>query len=262
LISLFACSDPGAIALSTCAALPGLSVDPVGLQLLTPLLVPDEVELLRSAEPTQGLELVGAEGLAALRESTTCSVVSVDSAGAGRKAVVLSRRTRAVQADGSLGEPATREFTWQVVDDLVETGLVKAVSLRNSSALAVTEGDLRRAAGTLRTLSKSYPDPLIAVDLAAAEAAFDHAELSEELAHSFVSADGGTVVGALVNGSSRAVTELVAEGVFTTPAGEVVGSATVGDVEAGAEVRYEIAIPDGAEGSVKLRTASFQIASP
>ncbi len=181
---LAACANPTPIATEACMALPGLSTDPAGLALLTPLLINAEGELLAAATPTLGLEKVGAEGLAALREKAVCELVAVNNAGSGRWKVELKRSLPTVQADGSLGRTDETALEWQVVDEdglRVETGLGVAAEMRASIAGAIAEDDLRRAASTWRALYRSYPDPVLPVDIAVAEAAEARAALKRRV---------------------------------------------------------------------------------
>lgn len=258
---LFACADPEPPALAACAAAPGLSVDAAGLALLEPLLVASELEVLRAAPRTAGHALIGDAGVAQIRAGASCTVDSVASAGAGRWAVSLTRTAPTVTADGSLGPPSTATLAWQVVkgDGLrVETGLKKADAMRRSAATAAGEDDLLRAASTLKTLARTYPDPTLAVDVAVAERALEKADYLANLRHVFEGADGGEVVALFTNEGPLPLVDVVALAVFE--GAEV--PATLGAIGAGETVEYRVPIPDGTEGGVKLRTQSFEISRP
>lgn len=168
-----ACTDPKPVALAACQALPQLSTDAAGIEGLRPHLDPRELELLEASAPTLGMQAVGTEGLAKLRSSVTCAVDQVDSAGSGRWAVKLTRSQPKVAADGSLGEPEDVSLDWQVVDGAegvyVESGLRFAVTKRESLVEALEEKDYMRVAGGWRGIVQSFPDPVLTVDIAAAE---------------------------------------------------------------------------------------------
>ena len=168
-----ACTDPEPVALAACQALPQLSTDAAGIEGLRPHLDPRELELLEASAPTLGMEAVGSEGLAQLRSSLTCTVDQVDSAGSGRWAVKLTRSQPKVGPDGSIGENQDVALDWQVVDGkdgpYVESGLRFAVTKRESLAKALEEKDYMRVAGGWRGIVQSFPDPVLTVDIAAAE---------------------------------------------------------------------------------------------
>ncbi len=258
---LLACADPEPPALAACLAAPGLSVDAAGLALLEPLLVRDEVEVLRTAQPTAGHALLGDAGLARIRAETRCTVESVESAGAGRWAVKLKRQAPSVSATGDIGALETADLGWQVVkgDGLrVETGLKKAAAMRSSAAKAVEEDDLMRAASSLRALSRSYPDPALAVDVALAEAALEKADYRANLRHVFEGTEGSDLVATFTNAGPLPLADMVAVAVFENT--EVV--APLGAIAAGETVEYRLPIPDGEQGGVKLRTRSFELGTP
>ncbi len=182
-LSLFACTDPEALAVSACQAVPTLSPDAASLEVLRPLISSKELAAVEGAEPTEGQKRVGAEGLAELRSKASCSVESVEGAGSGAWAVSLKRTLPEVLADGSFGDPIEAEFTWQVSTaegGRAMPGLVTAAAMRRSIAEAREQDDLRRAVSTTGTLSRSFPDPTLSVDVALAEAELAEAEALQE----------------------------------------------------------------------------------
>jgi hypothetical protein len=255
---LLACADPEPPALAACEAAPGLSVDAAGLALLRPLLVADEIAVLEAATQTRGHAQLGDAGLAALRAQTSCTVDTVFSAGSGRWAVTLTRTAPSIGADGSVGDAVTTQLEWQIVkgDGLrVETGLKRAAAMRKSAEQAVVEDDLLRAASTWKTLARSYPDPVLAVDIAHAEAALEKAEYAGNLRHQFESADDTQVVALFTNGGPVPLTDVVAYAVFDSSEVEV----KLGAIAANETVEYHVPIPEGVQGGVKLKTRSFEL---
>jgi len=261
-LALLGCTDPGPLAVSACEAVPGLSTDAAGMALLEPLLIDSSVAILKDATPTRGQEVLGAAGLAQLRAGTTCTADQIDSAGSGRWAVKLTRTGPSVSADGTIGASVTTPLEWQVADTdggRVEIGLEKANSMRKSAQEAAEKGEHRRAASTLRALSKSFADPVLAVDVAHAEAAQDKAEYDKKLTNAFVAAEDGSVSATFTNSGDRALTDVTVGGDFETPDGPIGADAAIGAVPAGESVDYKLPIPDGAEGSVKLKTRTFTL---
>jgi hypothetical protein len=262
LLALLGCTDPEVLAVSACEAVPGLSTDTAGLTALEPLLTPSAFAILKEAEPTEGQKKLGEAGLAQIRAGTSCTVAQVDPAGSGRWAVKLKRTAPVVGPDGAIGAAEETEFEWQVVDSdggRVDVGMEKAASMRRSVAEAVEKGELRRAASTLRTLSRSFPDPALAVDVALAEAALERADYASKLSNTFVDASDTEVHATFTNSGDRPVGGVSVGGNFETPEGEVVATATLGEVAAGASVEYTLAIPEGASGKVKLSTEAYAL---
>lgn len=174
LFALLGCTDPEPLAQSTCEASPGLSTDAAGLALLQPLLPAKSYEILSSAPKTAGHELIGDAGLAQIRAGTSCTIDEVASAGSGHWAVKITRTAPEVSGDGTIGAPVESVLEWTVMaaeGGRVDIGLERAAAMRKSINEALEKGELRRAASTMRTLSKSFPDPALAVDIAKAEAA-------------------------------------------------------------------------------------------
>ncbi len=256
-LTLLACTDPNPPALAACQAVPGLATDAAGLALLTPLLSAAEVEILTSAAPTRGVEVLGSDGLAALRAQTTCTVTATNSAGSGSWAVSPSRTLPAVNPDGTLGAPIEQTLEWQVVDEdggRVETSLGIASSMRRSISEAIEQEDYSRAASSWKAIQHTYNDPVITVDIAEAEAV--EAEwLYRKKLDGWVESVGATeVVIAAENkgdrdllGAELTVTFSLAEG--TTPV-----SVAMEAVKAGEIGRISVPIPEGAVGKVKVKT--------
>lgn len=170
---LVGCSDPKPVALAACQALPQLATDAAGIEALRPHIDPREVALLESAEPTRGMQAVGSNGLATLRSAVQCTVDQVESAGSGRWAVTLTRSQLAVAADGTIGDPHTVTLEWQVAEGregiFAETGIREASTKRKLLASAAEEHDYMRLAAGWRGIVQSFPDPVLTVDVDAAE---------------------------------------------------------------------------------------------
>jgi len=127
--------------------------------------------------------------------------------------------------------------------------------MRRSAAQAVAEDDLLRAASTLRTLSRSFPDPLLAVDIAHAQAALEKAEYKANLRHVFEAADDTKVIALFTNNGPVPLVDVVAGAKFEGTLVEV----PLGAIAAQETVEYHVPIPEGAEGGVKLGTVSFEL---
>lgn len=255
LILALGCTDPNDIAVRACEGLPQLSMDAVGQAGLAELLVASELKTIADAPQTAGHSQVGDEGMAELRKGTNCVVDSVDSAGSGRWAVSLTRMSPTVDKDGVIGAEETLTIEYQVVADdggRVESGVSKGATMWENSHEAAREADFMRAASTMRALKNTFPDPVLSVDVFQAEQAEELDSYSKSLVHTFVSAEGDEVVGSVQNGD-KALTALTVKAAFD------VGEQTVevGPVEAGAALEYKVPVPDGAEGNVKLSTASL-----
>lgn len=253
LLSL-ACTDPEAIAVAACEAVPTVAPDAAGLARITPLITAAELAAVTGVEPTAGAQAVG--DLAPLVAQTSCSADSVEGAGSGAWAVALTRTAPQVGADGSIGEAVTTSFTWQVTSDeggRAEPGLPKAAAMRRSIAEALGEGDLRRVAATTRTLASSFPDPTLAVDVALAEAALEKSEY--DIGAAFVGANDTHVQGQLENTGDRALVDVTVTAEF-----EGAGSTTaqVASVAAGETVSFEVPLAPGAAGGVVLQVSAFE----
>ncbi|MCP4805177.1 MAG: hypothetical protein GY884_07495 [Proteobacteria bacterium] len=260
LLSL-ACTDPEAIAVAACQAVPTVSPDAASVALLTPLITAKDLAAVTGAEPTAGQAAVG--DLSPLRAGTTCTVESVEGAGSGAWAVALKRSAPSVGSDGALGAAVDTEFTWQVTDaegGRAAPGLVAAAAMRKSIAEARAEGDVRRAAATTRTLAKSFPDPTLTVDVALAEAELERDDYRDQLTAAFDGADDTNVQGHVENAGDRALTGVVVTATFQVSGSPVDSVQAVGDLPAGGSVPFEIPITAGAEGSVKFTASDFVFA--
>lgn len=261
---LAACSDPAPIAEQACKSLPGLSVDPAGLAALEPLLIDEELAILKAAKPTRGQEKVGPEGLAALRAATTCKVLESASGGrSGWWVVEVSRTAPVVSADGVAGEPAETILEWEVLDkgrDLrVRTGLEKAISTRKEADTAADQKDFFRAAAVWRALSKSYPDPVLPVDVAWAEARDAAWVVGKKLEHALLGQDvDANVVGETSNPTETAVADVTVRFIFATDP-ESSAEAHTGPIPAGGKGEARAPIPDGFEGNVRMETADLAL---
>lgn len=261
---LAACSDPVPVAEQACKALPGLSVDAAGLAALEPLLIDEEIALLKAAQPTLGQQKLGPDGLAALRAATTCKVL--DSASGGRSGwwvVEVNRTTPVVGADGSLGEPAEVILEWEVMDkgrDLrVRTGLEKAVGTLKEIQTAAAEKDYFRAAAVWRALAKSYPDPVLPVDVAWAESRDAAWVVGKKLEHALLGQDvDANVVGETLNPTDTAVADVTVRFVFATDP-ESHADAHTGPIAPGAKAEVRAPIPEGYEGNVRMETADLSL---
>lgn len=254
-LTLLACTNPEAPALTACQAVPGLSTDAVGLAQLALVLVPSEVALLASAEPTAGQVALGSDGLATLRSQTTCEVTATNSAGSGRWALTLRRTLPTVDTDGTLGEPQEQTLAWQVVSDdgvKVETGLGIADSMRRSIAEAVEQEDYARATASWKAIQRTYGDPVIAVDIAQAEAAEEAWRYRRKI-DGWVESVGETeVVIAAENQGKQDITAATLTITFTGITAPV--TTELGMIKAGETARMSLPIPDGAVGKVTVKT--------
>lgn len=259
---LVGCADPVPAAIKVCEALPGLSIDEAGRAALEGTLAQAELDAGSKEEPTLGLQVVGTEGMAGLRAQTSCTAGERQSAGSGRWAIPLTRTSPAVNADGTLGEPVVTTFEWQVAktrDGLrVETGLAKAISMRHSAAEATKEEDWKRVASTWRALAKAYPDPLVAVDVADAEALERRMDTLKGLRAAFVEADDTVVRGEITNRNAVAISSFTVAATFEMEPEPVVVEVQGGPVEANGATTVDVPIPMGAEGGVKLKVTAFQ----
>jgi hypothetical protein len=264
LLFLMACADPAPVAQQACEALPGLAPDATGLQLLQPLLAEVDYNAMASGWTSEGLRVVGAEGLAELRAQASCTVGLVEGAGQGRWAVELERSLPVVNPDGSFGEVATTALSWQAVktpDGIrVETGLAGAAIMRASSREAFEEGDLRRYSSTWHAIANKFPDPLITVDIAHADVIFARHEYREKIRGKPVEVDdeAGTLKAELANTGDQAVSKLelrVDFGVGDQTASE---TATLEALEAGGTAEVVVPIPEGADGKVHIEVLGLQ----
>ncbi len=262
---LMACADPVPVALQACEALPGLATDPAGLQLLAPVLAKVDYDALASAQPTQGLQLLGSDGLAELRSKASCTVGAVEGAGQGRWAVDLERSLPAVNPDGTLGEVEVTAMSWQAVKTSdgvrLETGLAGAAIMRASAEQALEEGDLRRYASSWRAIIKKFPDPLLSVDVARAADVFDQYEYRTQLRGKPVEVDdkAGTLKGEISNVGKRDARNIQVQVDFGVGTQTVSQAATIEAIAAGTASTVDVAIPEGADGSVHIEVVGLEL---
>ncbi len=263
LVMMFGCSggDPAAVAVQACELLPGLSATASDLALLEPLLSVAEGEALRSAALTEGRALIDDAAMASLRAATTCTAGEVNSAGGGRWAVELTRTGPMLDAAGQPGEPVEKTMTWQVVreDTLrVETGLITAELMRKSAEDAVAEDDLRKSASLWRAIAERYPDPVLAVDVAAAaRAEAEHAYI-RALKVRFVSVKDGMLLGEITN-SNRDITDLSVEVIFDINGERSPVPVSIAALAAGQKAEVRAAIPEGAGDKVSIEARSLHL---
>ena len=262
---LVSCSKPGPVAKAACEALPGLAVDAAGLALLEPVMHDSELELLRAAAPTKGLEVVGSDGLAALRAATSCEIVDAESGGQyGWWAVRLKRTAPVVGEDGAQGAPETVDLEWEVVKTeaglRAKTGLARAVGTRGEIDAAMAEGDTFRAASLWRALAKSYADPTSPVDVAWVAAEDAKAMVAKKLRHDLVgqSEDGLEVLAETTNGAQRSIKDAKVRFIFATEPPTTVEVQT-GPLAIGAKASLKAKIPEGFTGKVKMETAELTL---
>lgn len=263
LLLALACTDPAPVAVAACQALPGISAHPSDLALYEPLLTAADVEVLRHAEPTKGLAVFSPEALAELRKRTACTADEVNGAGSGRWAVKLTRTMPELKADGSAGEPVTTSFEWQVSDEQggrVDLNLVASTIARDNAAEAIDEEDFKRFASGWRAIAHRWPDPVLVVDVAEAEALDARMAYAGKLEHSFVAAGEGLVQATVQNTGDQAVSGILVDAAFESAEGKLHSQARVGAVAPGETATYVVEIPDGAEGNVRLRTLDLRLA--
>lgn len=251
------CTDPSPVAIAACQALPGIAIHDSDRALFEPLLTARDLEILRDAAPTHGLAAVDAATLADMRSRTTCTADEVNGAGSGRWAVKLTRTSPTVSGEGSVGEPAELSFEWQVSDEQggrVDLNLEGASIARRNADQAIDDEDWKRHSSGWRALAHRWPDPLLAVDVALAEALETRMGYAGKLQHSFDAAGEGLVQASVRNTGDKAVTALVVDAVFESASGPLHARSELGAVPAGGQLAYTLEIPDGAEGSVRLRT--------
>lgn len=261
LLSLLACADPAPVALATCQAVPGLATDAAGLELLEPLLASEDLKALKGAQATAGLEAVGSEGLATIRSKTTCAVLSAESAGSGRWAVDLERTAPTVSGDGTLGEPATQALAWQAVktpDGIrIEAGIQGAAISRLNAEAAVAEDDLRRAAAIWRAIHKKFPDPLLTVDIARAEAAHHYGEILKKVHAKPVGVEDGKLFIEAANGNEAPVSQVEIKADFEVGENTKSETTVVPELAGGAKLEIELAVPEGADGNVHVEVVKL-----
>jgi len=263
LLAFLACTDPSPVALATCQALPGIAVHDSDRALFAPLLTAADMDVLARAEPTRGLSVFSPDALAALRTQTSCVVDEVNGAGSGRWAVKLTRTMPAVHADGSTGDPVTDSFEWQVSDEQggrVDLNLVASALARRNAVEAIDEEDFKRFAAGWRAIAHRWPDPVLVVDVAEAEALDARMAYTGKLEHAFVAAGDGLVQATVTNTGGQAVSAVEVDASFESPSGKLHSQAVLGAVPPGGTLAYTVEIPEGAEGNVRLRTIDLRLA--
>jgi hypothetical protein len=263
LLTLLACGNPDPVALSTCQALPTLASDPAGLTLLEPLLAPGDWEALSKAQPTAGLELLGPDGLAALRQQTTCTLLATEGAGSGRWAVDLERTSPSVGPDGSLGEMVTHSLAWQAVKTdggiRIEAGIEGAAISRRNAETAIAEDDPKRAAAIWRAIQKKFPDPLLSVDIARAEAFQARAEAMKTILAKPTGVADGKLYVELQNRGGQAVTAVEVKADFAAGEGTKTETTTHPLLDADAVIEIELPVPEGADGNVHVEVVGLEV---
>ncbi|MED5372194.1 MAG: hypothetical protein VX899_14340 [Myxococcota bacterium] len=112
---LMACAaplSPETLALRTCDAMPGLSVDSAGLAQLQGVLDPAELSLLSQNRASGvGFERIGTSGYGVIRANTACAVISADRQGA---------RVRRETPDIRAMDPWVKDEVWELPPRLQE----------------------------------------------------------------------------------------------------------------------------------------------
>ncbi|NOY26937.1 MAG: hypothetical protein GXP62_13795 [Oligoflexia bacterium] len=263
LMLALAWTDPAAVAVATCQALPGIAIRPDDRALFQPLLTAKDLGVLDKAKPTHGLKRVDAATLAQLRSQTTCVAEETNGAGSGQWAVKLTRTAPTITGDGAVGPVTEQTFEWQVTDEKsgrVDLNLTGAAIARRNADEAIGEQDWKRYASSWRALAQRWLDPLLAVDIADAEALQDRMEYSEKLEQTFDKASDGLVQATVENTGDRAVKSLVVDATFESGKTPLHSQTTLGAVPAGGKLNYTLEIPEGAEGKVALHTTDLSFA--
>ena len=263
LMSLLGCKDPSPTALAVCEMAPGMYVDGAGLARLEPLLDPVELEILRQAEPTHGHQVLGAEGLAAIRSQTSCTVDNVNRVRSGLWAVALTQRMPSVSADGTPGPLQTHELIWLVVDqdgERVNIGLEVATQMRRSIDEAIEQDDVKRVTATWKAIQNRFPDPALSVNIHDAEAVEQAWYYRRKVVGEVATVHGRQVLIAVEN---RGETDI--NGADVTASFEVYGerkqvSVVVPALAAGQKTRVAVSLPRGAS-ALRLKTQSVVLRS-
>jgi hypothetical protein len=235
-------------ALQVCRAVPGLANDAVGTELLTPLLVADEVDALSQGAPTLGLIQVGEVGLAELRSQVSCRVL--DRTG---DEVLIERTLPVVGPDGAITDALeVRQMGWRLLDDRVEIGLVDA----QARWRRVEGADPEAVVAQLIAIERLLADPVLAVDLHNANLLADVHQAQMALTSTFVDARMGVVHAELINNGGRPIKAATVLARFESGASERV---TVGPLAAGQRVPYTVQIPEGANGGVRLQVSGVEL---
>lgn len=264
ILLLLACLDPQP-AIDLCLAQPGLHQDPTGLALWSPLLVDSELSLIRTAQPTQGSQVLGPDGLAALRTASTCAVERHEHSGE----IHLRRERPKVNALGEQVSYTVEELHWLLTDGRVQTGVAEALLLRQS---AEKEEDPERSAEAWVRLYGAFPDPSLDVDLSLAEDRALAEAVRLQTTNTFHNRQDTTVYAELVNRSehdlagaiilvrlvdpaAKPLRPMAPPGVRVLPTPVATASLRVelGPVDAGERLPYTFTLPPNT-GSFRLST--------
>lgn len=256
LLALLACSpDPTPVAVQACEAVPTISVFPDDVALFEPLLVPDEIEILRHAEATRGLMGVKSAGMQQLREAASCAVTSVQKGDEpGTWQVELTRTLPHVRLDGTLGTEQTQQLSWTVVKTdaglRVRTDLQRMVDMRAEVAEANARDDHERVLELWKSILALYQDPTLVYDIGDATLQVEYAAYRERYIRSDVPADEverdeetGELVVPLRNEGDRTVSRALLEVVFVVDGEEMIVDAPGGPWPAGQEGEFRVAVP-------------------
>lgn len=263
---------PEAPALTACAAVPGLSIDPAGRALLEPVVISEELELWAKSEPTQGSQALGPDKVAELRSQTRCAVDSVELAGTGQWVVKLTRTQPEVRTDGSFGDPVSQVLEWRAHKRpegvRVETGLSKALNMRKNAGEARAKGDLKQYASLWGTIDKRYGDPLVAWEVEEAQrlgaehhllksrvvtARFDRVEQNDD------PEKPNQAVVVVKNAAKRPLARVDVAFAFQVEGQEQKQTVATGAVEPSSELEVRADIPLTAEGNVVVTVEAVHL---
>ncbi len=291
LVFLLACNDElPSVALETCQLLPGLATDQRGLELLESKILEKEYEILQKADPTMGLALVGSDGLERLRSQVKCSVENSSKIGKNKWSVRLARQQPRLNPDGSMGEMETVHLDWRIEGPppfRTRIGLDSAEQLRGQAAEASQNGQYKWAAALWKAIYRKFPDPLLAVDLAAAQEASERFQYRRELEPQVQSVTGSKVLGQVHNNGDRAISSATISVEYTevgkiseeqestdSSDGNTTGTSTqerksvwkapepierslfveIASLEPGETADFELELPDLEQGSIRMKT--------
>ncbi len=264
LLLLIACLDP-APAIELCQANPGLHSDPASVAAWSPLLDPEEFDLLTSTQPSQGSVLLGPQGIQTLASTAACTVTTHQRSGE----IELERARFRLDAQGRQRGRLTETLRWTLQDGRVHIHAAQAIAQRQK---AMEEEDPERAAEQWIRVIRTLPDPTLDVDLAIAEASalaqktrlqitntfhnrqeeLVHAELVNRSAHDLASA---VILVRLVDPGAEPTHRMAPPGVrvLPTPAHTETLRVELGPVDAGARLSYTFSLPPNT-GSFRLST--------
>jgi hypothetical protein len=264
LLLLLGCLDPTP-AIELCLANPGLHSDPASVAAWTPLMEPEELALLTTAQPTQGSVLLGPEGIQALSSTATCTVTAHERDGQ----IELERERYRLNAQGEQRGRSTETLRWTLVDGRVHINAAQAIAQRD---IAVKEEEPERAAEQWIQVMRTLPDPTLDIDLAIAEASALAEKTRLQTTNTFHNRQGDLVHAELVNGSAHdlssaiVLVRLVDPGakptrrmappgvkVLPNPAHTETLRVELGPVDAGARLSHTFPLPPHT-GSFRLST--------